>query len=370
MYRDKINNSKRVDIEELMFSEFIYCKNKIFFIGNVDNVLYEMDMDTKQVKYVHDKHDVRHETVAVMCGFAGGFAAVNPQGTVLTIYNDSGRQIKKEKIDCQSDFFYNIVAMSCHKENLYFFPKARKFILKYNVENGKTVKLHNLFESVLQGKTENEELIKCATKQDDIVWLITSDGYLVSFDMETDRYVTYALPIDAMACRCMQWNGENLYFLLNSNKIYSWKKNAKKAECIWDAGEYLNKEGYFNFLQVCSNTIVLLPCFGDDVVLVDKISGEAHRYNGYPEDFKYICNSKQSKYGMGHEIFGSNIHPLRENYLMSIDAEAGIGWIKPTSPLLQEKYRYYTQRRMAFTESKTEDLLLLCNINKYKEEKN
>jgi len=161
-----------------------------------------------------------------------------------------------------------------------------------------------------------------------------TNGYMLCYELEQDKWEAYRLPAEAgriqhMACR------EDMIFLLNyKNEVYRWFPREKRVRLIWRADVYRDVKQYFGRIHICKDRLILLPWLnGSDIVLLDYQRGQSVLYKDYPEDFSYSFNDLY-KYVTYTETEQTVYYPMRSsNYFLCISKTGGtLNWIKPILP--------------------------------------
>lgn len=360
----EVSETKRMALEELLFTDFVCCGEKLFFVGNHINSLFSVDLDTKQVEFVQDRLKiVKHESAGTMRALKSGFATINLAGDVLSFYTKEGTLKEQEKIECHMHDWDNIATMENYENNIYIFPRRKKHVLKYDIVKKKIIYMDSFFEDIMEQESAGERLLICATRNNSVVYLFTKSNQMVAFDLNTEAYEIYDVPKEIRDSKSVTCYEDEIYILLKDNKVYSWKVEDKEINCIWDAEAYKHDEWYFEEMYICKEKIILLPGTGEDIVICDRETANTTVYADYPEDFKSIFPGTCSKYVNPHMVSGNKVYALLTNYMLAIDGKGKITWIKLIPPLLKDKYLYCAKHGIAISEGKIEDFLILCSLH-------
>ena len=235
----------------------------------------------------------------------------------------------------------NFVACEVINQYIYIFFKWKKEIIRINV---------NDYQKEIIRFLEDEEFncFTTACRVGHSIWLFESkSGFVREYDMEKNKFTSFIMPAEIEECVFACWKDNVFYLLTSSNYVYIWNPYTNFRKVLWKGERYINIEKYFRRTIIIQQKLYLLPCMGDDIVIVDIESGEEQVYKEYPLDFCYY-NKGWGKYTDYFEDNEYVYYPMRtSNYILSIHKKSGkIVWKQITMPKEEEKIRFYFNKLM------------------------
>ena len=349
---------ERVSYEDCIFAAGVIADQILYFFGEKENALIEVDINTGKMKYSDrfnesnwaiERTDFLQEwnkklyRIPYGGRFIEEFSLTNGKYEKIIIGEGYGRD-------------WDIFADVEMKDGfLYLFPKWEKEMLYMNTKSHKVEKWRLFSDTETSQLAGDFSCFSNALRWGDTVWLFeTENGWTAIFDLNKNEWTTRVIPGRMPDCVAVCREKHNFYFLSCEGQIYSWDLDTDQYALVWEGEKEFEMKYYFGEMFSVSQKLILLPGLGDDIVIFDCEGGNWKRYNNYPHDLVY--KDAIAKYS--HRFFEDDnyyYHPMwSSNYLIMIDKKTGsIRWKKMTMPLKRE--------RMFFLQSQIEKHRLTLN---------
>lgn len=244
---------------------------------------------------------VYRDTVFIVSSFANELVKVN------LISNE----IEKEQLELETDYILE-------REKVHY------------INHGKEVEiLHRLYS--------------CSCKVGTDMWLFTERRQIVlKYDLLTGKTIKYFLPEIIKGCVHAVWKNGIFYILSLEGNVYSWDFWNNETRILYDS-EGKCPYPFFAEFVITDKKIWMIPCWAEDIYIVDLESGEKSIYSTYPEDFLYSEDPYRSHYyGYCEDEENYYFAMHSANYMLVIEKKSNNGkWMQPIEPGLQETVNYY-----------------------------
>lgn len=330
---------------DYIFSAATILENRIYFFSEKENALMEIDINNWKMKYVEKfiKYNFNIDERTDLLRNVGKVIFRLPlKGEYVEVFSIDDGLYQKIKIKQYNKDWDNFIAFEVTEKFIYIFPKWEKEILKINLLSHKVdvIPLESIHDD------ENNCLkftnFSASYRENNLLWLFEEENFRVCiYNMDKDLFYYRNIPLKIASCTCFCKVDKNIYFLTINEGIYVWNTVTDESFLLWKGESYRNVKYYFTQIVVVLDKIIVLPGYGNDIVIIDCKSGFELHYNNYPKDFCYL-DIKWGKYLNCFEDERYYYYPMRLSaYLMAIDKETGeIIWNKVITPLSIERVHY------------------------------
>lgn len=344
-------NQRQLYYRDYIFSTAVTMNGKTYFFSEKENMFMEIDMITWKLKYssVFPKNELYYCSRAhALRTVHGKIFKLTLDGKYIEKFSLEDKQYRRIELDNYERKWGNFVAFEIEGNYLYVFPKRKQEIIKIDTITYKKeiICIPYLSSTNILEKKMIDFSMACRREGD--VWLYeTQSQQIVVYDMQSNTFTFYVMPGEIKDCIAACWDGDLFYLLTSDNYIYMWNPYSGFSRIIWK-GRYYNAR-YFGKIIMIQQKLFLLPCMGENIVIVDSESGEDLIYTGYPEDFIYY-DLRWNKYSENFEDDEYIYFPMRvSNYMMTINKKNGdIMWHSILMPSIEERIEFYLENLLTF----------------------
>lgn len=277
-------------------------------------------------------------------------------GKRIMEYSVTDKKTRYFDLNLQAYLYFNYAYCTIWDNRIYIFPSFINEIIIVDLQTGKIMKkekfcddLYYIFNkekiNCIPGTDLNfpYRLFSCGCQVKNTIWIFTEKSQkVIKFDLLTEKIEQYILPRMIKGCVHAVWKNKKFYLLSLEGFVYVWKYEKNEIEMLYDEKKNCQYP-YFHRIAVTDKNIWLIPFFGDDIYIVDKMTKKYSFYNEYPKDFCYFGGYERCRfYGYSEDKNNYYFAMHSANYLLIIDKLTGKEkWIKPINPTMQEMQKYY-----------------------------
>lgn len=331
-------------MEKLLFCDCTYHDGNLYFFSSQNGLLAKLDEKSKKVSYlptIVEETYGRASSIDILESYRNKLYALKTAGDGLIEYDLKTDTYQCYDPECAENPWGNFILMTEYNSKIFLFTRTRDVIKIFNCDDKRFTTVEHDFE---------ERTYYCGIRVDDVVWLFPKDGeHIVSFDLASETMQSYESHVkfeNAVSCYeddkkiyVLSGNGDVRFFHTDTLELSSFRI-AKEPEQM-------------GRIIVTGKNVILLPSLGDNIVVINKVSGSEKNYEDYPEEFKYQAHPTWSKY-YGYCKDEKNIYVAMRsaNHIMVINADSGeISWKNPTIVKEAEKLIFLKEReKLRFTE--------------------
>ena len=154
-------------------------------------------------------------------------------------------------------------------ENVVYDVKNDAEIVAYTLENGKVKKKWS--NDTLTFQEKKNILVANARLEDDILYISTSNGFLLAFDIDK-KEIIWKKKFDAIFSSSPSINDDNIYITSTNNKLFAVNKYNGKIE--WNIKDKKTVVSSFQTAPVAIFNDKVVSCFSNGEILVAKTNGD------------------------------------------------------------------------------------------------
>lgn len=339
----------------ILFPACTVYKNKMYYVTHGERALKSVDLETGVVKYIDSPkgYDLTEWR---------GIGRLILREDVLYLFEENGMRMLEYsllkntarcfKIDCDQYLFDVIAAAEFYEDKIYIFPSFANRLVRIDLKSGQVESRERLCPDekyivdledriILDEKNDMPmKLFVCGCRIGDLLWIF-SKKYVVRYDLSTELFQKYILSDMINMCIYAVWKNEMFYILSIDGSIYTWEPKSNETEIIY-VNTVVSTCLYFSEIVVTEKNIWMIPCFGDDIYIIDLETKKRTIYDLYPEEFKYYEIEGRSKYSGHFEDDKKCYFAMHSsNYILIINKTDGKAeWLKPQQPTWEEKVGY------------------------------
>lgn len=345
----------------------------MYYVTHIEHAIKELDLNNLKTRYIDNPEKY-------VSAESNGIDKIVIHNNNLYLFEQSGKWILEYSISNKTSRFFDLrysmhnmhncdnwAICTVYKDILYVFPCYANNLIKIDLKKGILEIEKELYPdmdyeymqekgSIVSKGIEIDipyKLYSCGCQFEDEVWIFTERKNIVlKYNLLTETRRLYLLPERIDGCTYAAWKEGLFYILSIDGNVYCWNPEGGETEILFD-GKKRYPFPYFGKIAVTDISIWLMPCFGENILVIDRKNGKEKTYTRYPENFIYCEEPYMSKYFGNFEDDKNYYFAMHcANYILIIEKESGKEkWIQPIEPDLNEKINYY----------------LGCNLQKYEE---
>lgn len=366
-------SKENIEPEEIITTEGIIIDNYIYFIANcvLIGAVMKIDMRTWKVSYVNDIANYYPDMVSrigAMVRDGNIVYCLRLDGRMIAVFDLSSNTCDYIDTEFTGESWGNFVAFEKYKDFLYLFSSSNYFVIKIDIKRKSVDRIY------FTGKGETDCCyhdgkkisFSIACLVDDSVWLFQeNENEVISYNMNNDTWKSYCILKESRGCHFAVYQESSFFLVDNANRVFQWNPYNQEIMKLWENELYLNKKCYFRNLVVTEKNITLLPCFGDEIIIIDRKSFDENVYDKYPEEFKYMASIDSAKFVNGCEDEDCFYYlTFSANHILCINkADGKIKWFKPELPTKKEKCFFAGSNYEIFTEEMIDLKNYMYNIS-------
>ena len=335
-------------------------KGNMYYVTHVEHAIKELDLNTRRTRYIGNPGSYIPREWS-------GVDKIVFHNEKLYLFEQSGKEVMEYSLLEKTSRFFDLKYCmhncdnwaSCvvYNSTLFMFPCFSNVLIKVDLKGNGVVEKENLcldmdfvyMHEKSRGVSKGVELsiphrlYSCGCQTDSDIWLFTErKGIVLKYDLLTGTSIQRMLPKDIKGCIHAVWKEGLFYILSTEGSVYSWNPADGKAEMLFDSRNRYPFP-YFCKIAVTDTNIWVMPCFGEDILIIDLKDGNERTYSECPKDFYYFEDPNMSKYyGTFEDDVNCYFAMHSANYLLIIEKKTGKEkWLKPVEPELYEKVGYY-----------------------------
>lgn len=343
------------EYSRMLFPACTVYKNKMYYVTHGEMALKSVNLKTGVVEYIDNPkgYDLTEwKGIGKLILRADVLYLFEENGVRMLEYSLLKKTARCFKIDCDQYLFDVIAAAEFYEDKIYIFPSFANKLIRIDLGSGQVESREGLcpdekyivdIEDTIILDEKNDmpmKLFVCGCRIEDWLWIF-SKKYVIRYDLSTELFQKYILSDMINMCIYAVWKNEMFYILSIDGSIYTWDPRSDVVETIY-TNIIKSTCLYFSKIVVTEKKIWMIPCFGDDIYIIDLKTKKCTIYDLYPEDFIYYEIESRSKY-FGHFeddekcyfAMNSSNHILIIN---KMDGEAE--WLKPQQPAWEEIVEY------------------------------
>lgn len=341
-----------------LFPACVSYDGKLYCITHVEHCMKKIDIEEGIVDYVDNPigFNPRKWCGADKIFYSDGKIYLFEEYEKKIIeYAILEKKTRSFKLDCNIGLNDNIAACAIWEEKIFVFLYSEMKVIKINLQSGGEEYKEYAYvprADVLSKEKSNyrfgeivipSRLISCGIQIRNKMWIFTErTQYVFCYDLSMDRIDVFFLPGEIQSCIHSIWKNGCFYILNASGNIYSWNPWNNKMEILWDCKKKYMYPYFFKII-VTNKNIWILPCYGNDIFILDIETGKKEVYDDYPKDFYYggkIDRSRYYEYCRDEHNYYLAMHSA--NYILIIEESSGKAkWLKPIEPNVSKKIRYF-----------------------------
>lgn len=307
--------------------------------------------------------------------------ALELNGKRLMRYNLKEEKCHYFNISCNEKKWGNYAAFGKIDNYFYIFPTYTNGIVKIDLCTGRIQKEKGLYSEIgnssgLIEENPNYEYFSCGGRVGNEMWLFRrQDSLLVIYDMCSDKWVKYRLPMVINDCIHAIWCDNKMYILSSEGRIYCRNLEGMMEEIADCSGGSL-KSNNFSRIVVTDENIIILPFLENNIFIMNLNTKQIKEYDKYPIKFKYCGLKSWSKYyGYIEDNKKYYFATCSSNYMLVVDKQDGeMKWIKfqlPDYEDIMKSYIKYNKKQIYEKECSINEFLYFIKENsESKERKN
>jgi len=154
-------------------------------------------------------------------------------------------------------------------ENIIYDVKNDAEIIAYALDNQKVKKKWS--KNLLTSKEKNNILVANARLDDDILYVSTSNGYLIAFDVDKQKII-WKKKFDAIFSASPSINDDKLYIISTNNEVFAVNKNNGDTEWNFKGEKTITSSFQTPPVAIFNDKIV--ACFSNGEFVVLKNNGD------------------------------------------------------------------------------------------------
>lgn len=373
---DIMVEQKQLPYFDYVFSAGVIIEDVIYFFTEKANVFMKMKIGDWKIEcvdqFVLDNTDLHGKTDFLRV-IGKKIYRLPLKGEHIDTFTLDNGLYNKIKVKSYNKEWDNFVAFEINGKFLYVFPKWEREVFKIDSSTNKLDSISLILVQDRQNCNEDFISFSCSFRDNNFLWLFEMRSQKTCiFDMNTDTYSFLNRPEEIMECTYFCKVDQLIYCMTLYNEIYVWNTQTNKCSQLWKEERYRDIEYYYWQFLVVNKKIIVLPGYGNDIVIIDICSGTSTQYVKYPKDFIYI-DIKWAKYMNCFEDSRYYYYPMRlSEYLMTIDKQTGeIAWNKAIMSW-DEKIRYLQKKLkihpQILYENQEQFVALIEIVNKWNDE--
>lgn len=349
-------------MKELLFNACVYSQEKLWVFGDHDEFMC-INLETKRGRFVNP---IGVESCEIQ-RLGDWVVADDRYIYCLELERQELVRYSKEKGNCVCfrlpavlyENWRDLLEFVLYENKVYIFSKCVPHLIvfdtlseEFNIKD----KLCERIQSEIYLKDDGS--LCCAVRQNNYVYLFgnAQSGKVLKYHMEKE---SCEIKLLSEVIGDIQYGTiyKNEFYLLGDKAIYRWDGNSANVDRQYPI-ENKNKE--FGRISVMKQKIILLPFLGNQIYMIDKVSGDISLFDCYPEDFAYV-GRRNMKYA-GHSENQSYLWYANRvgNYCLRIDKNNDkLEWLRFTPPSFEEEYNYYRSMGKNLLYEKDVDLEVL-----------
>lgn len=330
--------------------------NEIFLVGIVSaGLLAKLDLDNGKVDYCDIMDGFRVLKKGTIIDFIDHFFnriyALDSERHTLIVWDFIKLKCEYISLNCKHKLGTNFVAFERYGQDYYIFPKyENKILILHTVEN-KITEITNYLDGV--------DEVQCACRVDDEVWLLPKDTNVIyCYNLQSASKEKYDLKKVIKDCVHAIFRDGYIYILNMDGVIYKWDIEKQELQEITLMRTDPKQKATMSKIIFAGNRIILLPAYGKDIKILDRLTGQAEIYKDYPNDY-YDETEWLKYYGYCEDESFYYFATCSGNYMLEIEKQSGeLIWIKPQIDSLGRKtINYYSERVMYEANWEPKDLI-------------
>ena len=359
------SNNKR---QSLLFSSCALVDGDMYSVTSLKGVPIKISLKTGEISYIDNLIENDYMmTEDIISGNNEIFILEQSGHRMLRV--DLKRGLNKfYEISCHEKDWGNYAAYVKYNETIYIFPRYTNYIVKIDLETDLVKQDFDLYREM----KEDSIRFWCGCCSGDKVWLFQKDKReVVEYDLETESWIKYVLPLRIISCRHIVKERDVFYILSSEGKVYIWNFKEGDMKVLADcSGE--TKEFAFSRIVVTEKNISVLPAMTNDIYQIDKKSGDKRVYHDYPEHFEYCAPEIWTKYSGYCEDENYYYFAMRSStFILCINKKNGeLKWLTTLLPSNREYRRVYYKIHYKADQILDEREWSLIEVLDYVEKKN
>ncbi len=351
---------ENIEPEEIITTEGVIIDNYIYFIANcvLIGAVMKIDMRTWKVSYVKDIANYYPDVVSRIGSMVrdGNIVyCLRLDGRMISVFDLSNKTCDYIDTEFRGENWGSFVAFEKYKEFLYLFSSSNYFAIKIDIKRKSVDKIYFTDKYGIDYHDHEKKIVSfsVACLVDDSVWLFQeNENEVISYNMNNNTWKSYYILKESQGCHFAVYQESSFFLLDNANRVFQWNPYNQEITKLWENELYLNKKCNFRNLVVTEMNIILLPCFGDEIIIIDRKSSDENIYDKYPEEFRYMASMDSAKFVNGCEDKDYFYYlTFSANHILCINKSDGkIKWIKPELPTKKEKCFFAGSNYEIFTE--------------------
>ncbi len=349
--------------EKFLFSNCTFMNNELFFVEIQSGLLAKMHPINGDIAYCDEMEGYIikfGDVIDFISSYQGKIYALETSGKNLVIFDLANSRCQYRELNCCYQAWGNFAAFERYGSFYYIFPRHEKKVFRVNTNDYEITEVVHGLNGI--------DKPQCCCRTGNTIWIVPENGEVIGeYHLADGKMKVYGLKaVIENAVDTVFMNG-NLYILNQFGLIYRWDTEQKEVQKITAMEtEHLVEKSVCRMISA-GNKLIVFPSLGEDIRILDLVTGEMEIYQDYPADFCYQ-ELRWSKYYRNCEDENYYYLAMRSgNYLLKVcKADGRLLWIKPAIPSREEKmkirnplmekkiYSYASSGNLIFNESDVE----------------
>ena len=346
----------------------------IYFYPEISNVLMKINISDGKLSLTQafDNHILYGNRRAdYMCAFEDSIYAVDENGEYIEKFD-----LKNKKADyvnmCGLDRTWGNFAFITNWEGkLYLFPMYKLEVYSLDMRGMEKVNIQSYkhLEKEIGCNDNTQNYITGGCQCGERVLLYSKDStIIVNYDLKMGNVLTKKLEKSIEGCLYAVGDASLLYILTKNYRICCWDILEDKIEEWLDLSRYTVGEDDFEIMDLTEEKIIVLPKYGEEILIINRKTKHVDILKDYPKDFIYTGAKDKVNFVRAIETDDCYYHMLKKaNYVLKIDKKNGeTSWCKPIFLPQDEKvelYRYSNLKVLGNETLTIDELLGLSSPN-------
>lgn len=332
-----------------IFFSCIIIENKLFCVTEPEHIFITIDIETGKVDLFDTPEgyfpDEWNGTDRIVAGNMEVYL-LETNGKRMIKYSLLNNSCQYLDINCKVHSCSNYIGTVVFGNTMYIVPRFKDEMIKVDLLSNLIKERKKLCKNINYEFNEKEKIHKglysCSYQIKNNLWIFTErNSIVIKYNILTEEIARYVLPDKIKGCVQVAWGNQLFYILALDGKTYSW--NYRNNDICELYGSEAGKEyPYFGQIIFAGYKLWLLPFLGEEIVVINLITGEDEVYKNYPADFRYSAPDNWCKFSNYCEDQINYYFAMHSgNYILVIDKKYGIErWLRPDIDM-EKKAKYF-----------------------------
>ncbi|ADL34921.1 hypothetical protein bpr_I2188 [Butyrivibrio proteoclasticus B316] len=297
--------------------------NYIYWVSEITGIGMRMSIESNVVEYLNipwKSVGIKPSGNAVLAIDGKELFGIAGNGKYFFSFNIEKCSIKLTSLSLENVFAHDFAFSGINGDYVYFLPYQFDQIVLMNKYSGEIEYISLETDSAI-----SEDGLFCAgrndTKSDVVTCFDYSSNKLFKISFTNRECLTSHYPSDIQKPLYVYECTDGYYILTISGDVFYWEEKNSNVRQVYN-NLSSERDNTIPFASICvkNNKLWIMPCYSEDIVLVDLNNGSTKKCIDYPCDFHYKKNNRMSNYTRAVEINGTTYFAMHTgNYIFGVN---------------------------------------------------